>query len=182
VMPSVIVTSRGARGSGGAITAAAEGRSDPGRCRVGCSLRSPSCSRLSATGRWRCGGFRVYSGLPGSALGGSLSGNAGNIPGRPGARGPGRVPVGSGPRRCSKGRFGAPPGPVGRGGKLRPGVGCCCGRIGCPGRGPPAGRCPPCPSGREAPCVLLGRGPRLPVGSGGRGGPAGRAGGAPGRP
>ena len=35
------------------------------------------------------------------------------MPGRPGARGPGRVPVGIGPRRCSKGRLGAPPGPAG---------------------------------------------------------------------
>ena len=58
VIPSVIVTSRGARGSGGAITAAAV-RPAPGRCLVGCSLRSPSISRLSSTGRCRCVGFRV---------------------------------------------------------------------------------------------------------------------------
>jgi len=49
-MPSVIVTSRGGRGSGGAMTAAAELRPAPGRCRVGCSLRSPSCSRFIQNG------------------------------------------------------------------------------------------------------------------------------------
>jgi hypothetical protein len=122
----------------------------------------------------------VYSGLPGSAFGGSFSGNGGSIPGRPGARGPGRVPVGSGPRRCSNDRLGGPPEPAGRGGNVLPVLGCC-GRIGWPGRGPPAGRWPPWPSGRDAPCVVLGNGPRLPVGKGGRGGLAGRAGGAPGR-
>ena len=73
------------------------------------------------------------------ASGGSFSGKGGSMPGRPGARGPGRVPVGSGPRRCSKGRLGAPPGPAERGGNVLPVVGCC-GRIGWPGRGPPAGR------------------------------------------
>lgn len=98
------------------------------------------------------------------------------MPGRPGVRGPGRVPVGIGPRRCSKGREGSAPGPPGRG---LPWPGCC-GRIGCPGRGP-LGR------SRE----MSGRGPRLPVGMGprfpegrsgvfGRGGTPGRVG-APGR-
>src|SRR5204862_359412 len=181
VMPSVIVTSRGGRGSGGAITAAAALRPAPGRCRVGCSLRSPSCSRLSKTGRWRCGGLRVYSGLPGSAFGGNFSGNGGgSIPGRPGARGPGRVPVGIGPRRCSKGRDGGPPGPPGlpdRGVKGRPWP-VCWGRIGGPGRGPL----------EREPCEVSGKGPRLPVGIGprfpvgnGRAGAPGLAG-APGRP
>jgi len=105
-----------------------------------------------------------------------LSGSGGSIPGRPGVRGPGRVPVGIGPRRCSKGRAGSAPDPPGRG---LPWPGCC-GRIGCPGRGP-LGR------SRE----MSGSGPRFPVGKGprfpegrsgvfGRGGPPGRAG-TPGR-
>ena len=35
-------------------------------------MRSPSISRLSTVGRWRCGGLRAYSGFPGSAFGGSF--------------------------------------------------------------------------------------------------------------
>src|SRR5580700_7148006 len=187
VMPSVMATSRGARGSGGATTAAAERRSpNPGRCRVGCNLRSPSCSRLSRPGRCREVGLRVYSGLPGSAFDGAFaSGIGGSIPGRPGARGPGRVPVGSAPRRCSKGRLGgptAPPGPVGRGEYVRPvppgPPPDCCGRIGCPGRGP-LGREPGVVPG-TGPRLPEGKGPRFPVGRGGRAGAAGRAPAAPG--
>jgi len=37
--------------------------------------------------------------LPGSAFDGILSGIGGNMVGRPGIRGPGRVPVGTAPRR-----------------------------------------------------------------------------------
>src|SRR2546429_2541675 len=184
VMPSVIVTSRGGRGRGGAIPAAAALRPAPGRCRVGCSLRSPSCSRLSKTGRWRCGGLRVYRGLPGSAFGGNFSGTGGgSIPGRPGARGPGRVPVGIGPRRCSNGRDCGPPGPPGPpdlGVNDRPCPGCC-GRIGCPGRGP-LGRDSRLASGSgpRLPVGPDGIGPRFPVGNGRAGAPA--LAGAPVRP
>ena len=70
------------------------------------------------------------------------------------------MPVGIGPRRCSKGRDCGPPGPLGpppdRGVNVRPCPGCC-GRIGCPGRGP----------GRDS-LDASGRGPRLPVGIGPR--------------
>ena len=59
VIPSVKVISRGARGSGGAIAAATPRLPEPGRCRVGCSFRSPSISRLSAVGRCRCCGLRA---------------------------------------------------------------------------------------------------------------------------
>src|SRR5258708_26423849 len=102
------------------------------------------------------------------------------MPGGAGARGPGRVAVGIGPRRGAKGRecgTPGPPGPPDRGvnGRAWPG---CCGRIGCPGRGPLV---------RES-RVASGKGPRFPVGSGprfpvgnGRAGATGLAG-APGRP
>ena len=93
------------------------------------------------------------------------------MPGRPGIRGPGRVPVGVGPRRCSNGRFaGEPPGPPGLGVYCRPCPPGCIGRIGWPGRGPPL-RCP-------LPGVVPGSGPRFPVGNG-REGAVGRAPGAP---
>lgn len=90
-------------------------------------------------------------------------------------RGPGRVPVGIGPRRCSKGRFAGelpvPPGPPDLGVYGRPCPPGCIGRIGCPGRGPPV-RCP-------LPDVVPGTGPRFPVGNG-RAAALGRAPGAPG--
>ena len=97
-----------------------------------------------------------------------MSGSGGSIPGLPGVRGPGRVPVGVGPRRCSNGRFpGPPPGRDPYGLPCPPG---CMGRIGWPGRGPLL-----CP----LPGIVPGRGPRFPVGIG-RDGAAGRAAGAPG--
>ena len=49
------------------------------------------------------------------------------------------------------------------------------------GRGPPAGRCAPCPSGRERSMRGAGQRTAIACRKGGRGGPAGRAGGAPAR-
>jgi hypothetical protein len=86
-------------------------------------------------------------------------------------RGPGRVPVGVAPRRCSKGRFGAPAAP----GRELPAFPCpgWGGRIGWPGRGPP--------ERFSLPCVVPGSGPRFPVGIGGRAATPVLAAGAPGR-
>lgn len=95
------------------------------------------------------------------------------MPGRPGVRGPGRVPVGSGPRRCSNGRAGSAPGAACR----PPGLPGCCGRMGCPGRGPLGRSREMSGSGPRFP---VGKGPRFPVGKG-RPAVAGRSG-APGRP
>ena len=107
----------------------------------------------------------MYSGFPGSAFGGNLSGNGGSIAGRPGVRGPGREPLGTAPGLWAHGRPAPPASPPGRGVNGRPPCGCC-GRMGCPGRGP---------VGRPLPGTVPGIGPRFPpVGIGGRGGDGGR--------
>lgn len=85
------------------------------------------------------------------------------MPGRPGARGPGRVPVGSGPRRCSNGRAGSAPTPPVRDVWGLPAALGCCGRMGCPGLGPGLDSRDTSGSGPRFP---VGRGPRFPVANG----------------